>query len=174
MRAAGREPFDDDDLELLSAFAAQASVALELARAQQRERDLQVQADRDRIARDLHDHVVQRIFATALSLDRLSRSLEADRPEAAARVARSVDELDGTMAASARRSSSCTGRGRLAGGAPRRLAEVVRRSPRAATCSGPADPGRASRSCLADLVPDLVAVVRELVTNVVRHAGARR
>ena len=63
-----------------SAFAAQASVVLELARAQQRERRLQVQADRDRIARDLHDHVVQRIFATGLALDRISRSLAGGAP----------------------------------------------------------------------------------------------
>ena len=55
-------------------------MVLELARAQQRERRLQVQTDRDRIARDLHDHVVQRIFATGLALDRISRSLADEQP----------------------------------------------------------------------------------------------
>ena len=100
-RAASRSP--PDELDLLAAFAAQASVVLELARAQQRERRLQVQADRDRIARDLHDHVVQRIFATALSLDRLSRSLETEHPEAAERLVpqrRRAGRHDGRIRAS--------------------------------------------------------------------------
>ena len=70
-------------------------MALELVRSQQRERRLQVQADRDRIARDLHDHVVQRIFATALALDRIGRSVAAESPDLAARLAERVDELDG-------------------------------------------------------------------------------
>jgi GAF domain-containing protein len=98
LRTSDRDPFGADDLELLTTFATRASVVLQLARAQQRERRLQVQADRDRIARDLHDHVVQRIFAVALSLDRLSRSLRPEQADAAERLARSVDELDGTMA----------------------------------------------------------------------------
>src|SRR4029453_6509906 len=98
LRSSGREPFTPDELDLLAAFGAQASVVLELARAQQRERRLQVQADRDRIARDLHDHVVQRIFATALSLDRLSRSMEPEQPDSAAVLSRSVHDLHGTIA----------------------------------------------------------------------------
>jgi signal transduction histidine kinase len=173
LRAKGAEPFDDDDLDLLATFAAQASVVLELARAQQRERELQLQTDRDRIARDLHDHVVQRIFATALSLDRLSRSLEADRPEAAARVARSVDELDGTMAEIR---SSIFELHRHEDVSPQNtrneLADVVHRitEGRALQCDV------RFRGVLDEvpraLLPDLLAVVRELVTNVVRHAGA--
>ncbi len=175
MRAAGREPFDEEDLELLSGFAAQASVALELARAQQREKALQVQADRDRIARDLHDHIVQRIFATALSLDRLGRSLGTEQPEAAGRLSRSVDDLHGTIARirtsifdlhEAEDSSMAT--------LPRRLTEVVR----SVTEGHDLRPDlriRCERDDLpADLVLDLVAVIRELLTNVVRHAQARR
>jgi signal transduction histidine kinase len=175
MRAAGREPFDEEDLELLSGFAAQASVALELARAQEREKALQVQADRDRIARDLHDHIVQRIFATALSLDRLSRSLGTEQADAAGRLSRSVDDLHGTIARirtsifdlhEAEDSSMAT--------LPRRLTEVVR----SVTEGHDLRPDlriRCERDDLpADLVLDLVAVIRELLTNVVRHAQARR
>ena len=175
LRAAGREPFDEEDLRLLSGFAAQASVALELARAQQRERAHQVQSDRDRIARDLHDHVVQRIFATALSLDRLGRSLEQEHADVAARLSRNVDDLHGTIARirtsifelhEAEDTSSQAVRGRLA--------DVVRS----------ATEGHGLRADLRircdldvlppDLVLDLIAVVRELVTNVVRHAHASR
>ena len=125
----GREPFTPDDLDLLSAFAAQASVVLELARAQQRERQLQVQADRDRIARDLHDHVVQRIFATG-AVAGPAQPLAAGRAPGGRRaaVARAVDELDGTIARDPHVDlRAAGGRGRLArwpcaGGS----AEVVR------------------------------------------------
>jgi signal transduction histidine kinase len=175
LRAKGREPFCADELDLLSAFTAQASVALELARAQQRERRLQVQADRDRIARDLHDHVVQRIFATGLALDRISRSLEETAPEVAGRLAERVDELDGTIA---RIRSSIFELQEAEDASPlavhRRLGEVVR----SLTDGHGLRPDLRIRNGAEDLPPDLVhdvvAVVRELVTNVVRHAGASR
>jgi signal transduction histidine kinase len=159
----------------MSAFAAQASVVLELAHAQQRERRLQVQADRDRIARDLHDHVVQRIFATALSLDRLGRSLEAAHPEVAAGLSRKVDELHGTIA---RIRTSIfelhEAEDASAAAVRRRMAEVLR----SVTEGHELQPDLRIQTEREDLPPDLlldlVAVVRELVTNVVRHARARR
>jgi signal transduction histidine kinase len=175
LRSKGREPFSPDELDLLSAFAAQAAVVLELARAQQRERRLQVQADRDRIARDLHDHVVQRIFATGLSLDRISRSLEETSPEVAARIGKGVDELDGTIA----RIRSSIFELQDAGDADpvavrRRIGDVVR----SATEAHDLRPDLRIRNEVEELAPDVVndvvAVVRELVTNVVRHAGASR
>jgi signal transduction histidine kinase len=175
LRASGRVPFSPDDLELLTTFAAQASVVLELARAQQRERRLQVEADRDRIARDLHDHVVQRIFATGLALDRISRSLEESNPVAAARIGARVDELDGTIA---RIRSAIFELQEADDASPvavrRRLGEVVR----SITEGHDLRPVLRVRNEVEDLPPDLVhdvvAVVRELVTNVVRHAGASR
>jgi signal transduction histidine kinase len=175
MRSAGREPFSSDELELLTTFAAQASVVLELARAQQRERRLQVQADRDRIARDLHDHVVQRIFATGLALDRISRSLEETSPVVAARIGERVDELDGTIA---RIRSTIFELQEADDGSPvavrRRIGEVVR----SVTEAHDLRPVLRVRNEVDDLPPDLVhdvvAVVRELVTNVVRHARATR
>jgi signal transduction histidine kinase len=175
MRAAGRELFDEDDLELLSTFAVQASVVIERARAQQRDRKLQVQADRDRIARDLHDHIVQRIFATALSLDRLSRSLEPEQADLSARLSHSVDDLHGTIVRIRTsifelHETEDTSTAAL----PARLGEVVR----SVTEGYDLRPDlhiRCERDELpADLVLDLVAVIRELVTNVVRHAEARR
>ncbi len=174
LRLRDREPFDAEDLDSLSAFAAQAAVALELARSQRRERRLQVQADRDRIARDLHDHVVQRLYATALALDRVSRALEDVDPYTAQRVERSVDELDATIAQI--RSTifglhdDATAQVELG----RRLAEVVR----LATEGSGVRPDLRLRGDLDDLPPtlaaDLLAVVRELVSNVVRHADATR
>ena len=175
LRRRGSRPFLPDDLDALAAFAARASVVLELARTQQRERQLQRQADRDRIARDLHDHVVQRIFATALSLDRLSRALQPQDAEAAERLSRSVDELDQTMAEIRAAIFELHGEdGPEAATVRSSLAEVVRQATeghdlrRDVRFRGPVD------DLSRELVPDLVAVVRELVTNVVRHAAASR
>jgi signal transduction histidine kinase len=173
MRRAGREPFDAEVLESLSAFAAQAALALELARSQHRERRLQVQADRDRIARDLHDHVVQRIYATALSLDRVGRALEDVDPYAALRVGRSVDELDATL-----RQIRSAIFGLHDDAAPAGLAAGLADTVRQVTEGSGVQPGLRLRGDLdglpSGLATDLLAVVRELVTNVVRHAAARR
>ncbi|MBB3085184.1 GAF domain-containing sensor histidine kinase [Geodermatophilus sabuli] len=174
MRRSGGEPFRPDTLEHASAFAAQAAVALQLARSQQRERRLQVEADRDRIARDLHDHVVQRIFATGLALDRISRSLTADHPEAAARLAERVDELDGTIA---RIRSAIFELHQPEDDSPdavrTRIADVVR-SITGGQGVRPDVRFKGLDELPSGLVPDVVAVVRELVTNVVRHARASR
>ncbi|SDY46075.1 GAF domain-containing protein [Geodermatophilus africanus] len=174
MRLRGREPFAPDTLELASAFAAQASVALELARSQQRERRLQVQADRDRIARDLHDHVVQRIFATGLALDRVSRSLEDEHPATAAALAERVDELDGTIA---RIRSAIFELHEADDASPdavrTRIVDVVR-SITGGQGLRPDVRLRGDEDLPPALLPDVVAVVRELVTNVVRHAQATR
>ncbi|WP_347058280.1 GAF domain-containing protein [Blastococcus sp. HT6-30] len=175
LRIRGRPPFDPAVLDPAAAFATQATVAMELVRSQEREQRLQVQADRERIARDLHDHVVQRIFATALALDRIGRSLEESAPEAADRIAQRVDELDGTIA---RIRASIfelqVTQDSSAAAIRQRLAEVVR-----SVADGHGlRPDLRLRSEVedlpADLAGDVTAVVRELVTNVVRHAGATR
>ena len=175
LRRRGSPPFAPHDLDLLTTFATRASVVLELARTQQRERRLQVQADRDRIARDLHDHVVQRIFATALSLDRLSRVLQSEHPEAAERLARSVDELDGTMAEiRAAIFELHQEDGPEPATVRSQLADVVRQVTEGHGLQRDVRFRGAVDELPRALVPDLVAVVRELVTNVVRHARACR
>ena len=175
LRLAGREPFDPDQLDQLAAFATQAAVLLDLAHAQQRDRRLQVQADRDRIARDLHDHVVQRIFATGLALDRISRSLEETSPEIAARLNERVDELDGTIA---RIRSSIFQLQEAEDDSPaavrRRIGVLVRSVTEAHDLQPVLRIRNEVEELPADLVHEVVAVVRELVTNVVRHAAASR
>jgi len=175
LRVRGCASFDRGVLELAAAFAAHASVALALVRSQERERRLQVQADRDRIARDLHDHVVQRIFATALALDRIGRSLEETAPDYAARIAERVDELDGTITRIRESIFELhTAEDASPAAVRRRLAEVVRSVTEGHGLRAALRVHREAEDLPADLVPDLVAVVRELVTNVVRHAHATR
>jgi signal transduction histidine kinase len=174
MRHRGREPFEVGPHHPLVAFVTRTALALELARSQARERRLQRQSDRDRIARDLHDHVVQRIFATVLSLDRLSRSLEADQPSIASRLGRTIDELEATIAEIRAAIFELHEDDVTAPSVRGRLSEVVRM----VTEGSPLRRDLRLRGALDDLprevVPDLVAVVRELVSNVVRHAAARR
>jgi signal transduction histidine kinase len=175
LRRTGREPFTPADLGMLSGFAAQASIALELAHSQQRERRLQRQADRDRIARDLHDHVVQRIFATALSLDRISRALAPEHPAEAAQLARDVDELDSTMAEIRAAIFELHQDEHAPVSSVRsRISDVVRQATEGTSLRRDVRLRGAVDEIPGDLVPDLLAVVRELVTNVVRHADARR
>jgi signal transduction histidine kinase len=88
------EQFSDEDEALIVSLAAIAAVAIENARLHERLQDLAVLRDRERIARDLHDKVIQRLFATGLSLQAANHGL--DDP-AAAKVAEAVDELDATI-----------------------------------------------------------------------------
>jgi len=175
LRRRGREPFDAALLEPVTAFSARAAIALALARTREAEQRLRLQADRDRIARDLHDHVVQRIFATALSLDRLSRSLEDDRPEEAERLSRSVDELDGTIAEIRAAIFELQQEDQLRAASLRsRMTDVVRQVTEGRQLRRDVRARGAVEDLPAELVPDLLAVVRELVSNVVRHAAASR
>src|SRR5439155_728320 len=94
--AAEGPRFDDDqDVSLLSTFAGQAALALERARAQEERELLVVLEDRERIARDLHDVVIQRLFATGLHLQ--SAANLAGRPEVGTRISNAVDDLDTTI-----------------------------------------------------------------------------
>ena len=82
-------------LPLLASFAGQAALALERARAQEERELLVVLEDRERIARDLHDVVIQRLFATGMQLQ--SAVPLAARPEVAQRINAAVDDLDATI-----------------------------------------------------------------------------
>lgn len=98
-RARGGPPYDAVDRLLASQFASQAALALVLADAQHDREQLAVYEDRDRIARDLHDLVVQRLFATEMMLESTKkRSASAPAGDTVGEdLARAVDELDSTI-----------------------------------------------------------------------------
>ena len=168
--------FTDADEELVVALAAAAGVAIENARLHARVRDLVLAEDRERIARDLHDTVIQRLFAVGLSLQGTTRLVESDSAAAVARIGRAVDELDMTVkdirsAIFGLESSLATG---PTSGLRTRLLALVRESasslgfePRL-VFDGPID-----TSVDEDVADDLVATLREALSNVVRHASAR-
>lgn len=68
LRSADEQPFSDKQLDMMAVFADQAALAWRLATAQRQMREVEILTDRDRIARDLHDHVIQRLFAVGLTL----------------------------------------------------------------------------------------------------------
>ena len=94
-RHADRPVFDPDVLPVVENFAGQAAIALRLGAAAADREQLAVLGDRDRIARDLHDLVIQRLFATGMALEGALRGMEP--PEKADRVRHAVDDLDTTI-----------------------------------------------------------------------------
>jgi signal transduction histidine kinase len=94
-RRAGALPLSADAVEMLITFAAQAGIGLELAEHRNDAQRLALFEDRDRIARDLHDQVIQRLFATGMSLQG-TVALVGDS-EVAHRVEKSIDALDETI-----------------------------------------------------------------------------
>ncbi|WP_208611823.1 GAF domain-containing sensor histidine kinase [Mycobacterium paraffinicum] len=90
-RGADQPPFDDSYLDLVNDFATHAAMALVLASARDDARQLTILAERERIAHDLHDHVIQRLFAAGMDLQgTLARSRS---PEVADRLNRTLDDL---------------------------------------------------------------------------------
>jgi signal transduction histidine kinase len=157
------------DLAMITTFAGQAALAMERARAQDERELFAVLEDRERIARDLHDVVIQRLFATGLQLQ--TSATMALRPEVASRINAAVDQLDTTIrdirAAifELRTPMSAALRGELRGLVDS-AADPLGFRPSLETF-GPAD------SVTSDQVrADVLAVVREALSNVVRHAAA--
>ncbi|OKK18219.1 histidine kinase [Streptomyces sp. CB00455] len=94
-RARGARPFTEAERTLATQFASQAALALMMAEAQRDRERLAVFEDRDRIARDLHDLVIQRLFATGMMLEGAQR--RSIVPEVRDGVGKAVDELDVTI-----------------------------------------------------------------------------
>ncbi|WP_431933254.1 GAF domain-containing sensor histidine kinase, partial [Nonomuraea jabiensis] len=173
-KRSGRMPFSGADQQMLQSFAGQAAIALELAEARKDAERLGLLEDRDRIAKDLHDVVIQRLFATAMTLMSAIRLVE--RPEAAKRVQHAIDELDGTIRQI--RSSIFALQGSDDEAAPSLRAQIVELVEGAAGHLG-FMPGLRMEGQIDALVPvpvadHLLAVLREALSNVVRHSRATR
>ena len=164
--------FTEEDEALAVSLAAVAAVAIDNARLHELLQDLAVIEDRERIARDLHDKVIQQLFATGMGLQGLTRSLD---EIAAAKVAQAVDELDAVIAEirasifdlEARPAS----RPNLSAAILNLVDRVVRDSDVEPTV---AIEGPLHARVAPELGEDLLTTCRELLTNVIRHAGARR
>ena len=94
-RRHGAAPFPPAQADVVASFAAQAGIALELAASRTEAQRLSLYEDRDRIARDLHDLVIQRLYATGMSLEGTMPMIT--RPEVASRISNAVDAMDETI-----------------------------------------------------------------------------
>ncbi|MEU0491282.1 GAF domain-containing sensor histidine kinase [Nocardiopsis changdeensis] len=170
-RAAGREEFPTAWMGMLAAFADQAAVALELAEARLDSERLSVLEDRDRIARDLHDTVIQRLYATAITLMGTVRRI--DDATSSQRVQNAVTDLDDTIRQIRSTIFALQSSGEDSSRLRSRVLDLV---------NGATDPlGFAPRLLTqgpVDTAVDeatgghLVAVLRELLSNAARHAHA--
>ncbi|WP_203453931.1 GAF domain-containing protein [Jiangella aurantiaca] len=174
VRQRGEQPFAAPTVRMLQAFASQAAVGLELADARKDAERHGLVDDRERIARDLHDLVVQRLFASAMSLTAAARLI--DRPDVAARVERTVDDLDATIrqirsTIFALQSSKDDGTETLRG----RLVSVVQSAgEQLGFAPGLQLVGELDYGVPDEVADQLVPVLQESLSNVVRHAKASR
>ncbi|MGW7404090.1 sensor histidine kinase [Streptomyces sp. NPDC054833] len=170
----GGAEFSDASMTMIGGFADQAALALEVADHRREAEHLLVLSDRDRIARDLHDLAIQRLFASGLTLNSVL-GLLSDRPKVAERVQRVVDDLDDTIKTvrgtiyALRERDRPDGRGGL-------RAQLLAETDQAAAVLG-FTPALRMTGLLDTDVPaghaeQLLAVLRETLSNAARHAHA--
>ena len=172
-RVTGAPTFSPADLDMVRSFAAQASVALERDQVRRRSQRMALLEEQERIARDLHDSVIQRLFAVGLSLQATGRMVQ--DPHALQRLTAAVDDLDRTVRhirtvifdVEAPRTG-------LDHGLRGKVLEVTREAGRAmgfeptVSFAGPLD--ATVPEALGD---DVLATLREALSNIARHARAR-
>ncbi len=169
-RQRGGSQFTRSDIDLVSDFASQAAVGLILARNREDRERLALLEDRSRIARDLHDHVIQRLFAVGLNLQAMAPRVDA---RSAGELVTQISSLDQAIAEirtaifamSADRDARTTLRHRiidLVGELSQGMAFVPQLS----------FAGAVDLLVPEAMVEDVMAVLRETLTNVVKHARA--
>jgi len=172
IRSPGESLFTAADLDLAGGFANQAAVALELAEARAEQQRAVMALERERIAGDLHDHVIQRLFAAGLSLQAVAANLGPSRQTD--RITETIGDLDDTIRQIRTTIFQLQQTGQDGGGGLRaRVLEVVHEVTPAlgfepavrfsGVLEGVLSPGVAE---------DVLAVLREALTNVARHAHA--
>jgi signal transduction histidine kinase len=167
----GGAVFTDEDEALAVAFALAAGIAIENHRLHEQVRVISVLDDRNRIARDLHDRVIQRVYAVGMSLDGATRL--SDLHQVMERIARAIDELDATIT-EIRSAIFELGESAVPGGLRK---SVLHLADTLTETLGVRPEVRFSGAVDNDVpqhVGDQVlAVVREGLTNAGKHAGAR-
>ncbi|HET9080776.1 MAG TPA: GAF domain-containing protein [Trebonia sp.] len=173
-RTQGKPPLPPSATSVVTAFAAQAAVALELAARRADAEQLSVFEDRDRIARDLHDLVIQRLYATGMSLEGMMPMIS--RREVSDRVRNAVDAMDDTIRDI--RATIFALQSRTQASTPRLRSDIVALVDEMAEMLGfpPSvrlGSGLDSRAS-GELSEQVLAVLREALSNAARHSGATR
>jgi PAS domain S-box-containing protein len=171
-RADDPEGFEPGARAFAESLAAQAALAFELERARQQREQMMLVSDRERIARDLHDHVIQRLFATGIGLQG-SLSL-IDAPLAQEKVSGAIDALDDTIREIR---SAIFALSSLHQGGDRRLRSQVTQLVYEARPVLGFEPsvvfdGPVDAAVPDDVIPHVLACVREALSNAARHSQA--
>ena len=165
--------FSRTDEILVDALAGIASIAIDNARLQSRVGELAMSADRERIARDLHDTVIQRLFATGPSLQ--SSLPLVDEPALRTRIEEAVTSLDDTIRQVRTTIFALEPPPAVERGVRARVLDICAEAARTLGV----DPevrfaGAVDRTIGPELAPQVLSTLREALSNVARHAGARR
>ena len=164
-------PFNAAQLDLMCDFADHAAVALTVAAARERARELSLLADRERIAQDLHDHVIQKLFAAGMDLQGTVARVRS--PQIADRLTRTIDDLQATIDDIR---STIFGLQRSDGAAVdlrqriQRLVAELTEGRHIATTVRMSGPMTVVDATLADHAE---AITTEAISNTLRHSGAR-
>jgi two-component system, NarL family, sensor histidine kinase DevS len=171
-RRRGAAPFPQAQADFVGSFAAQAGVALELAASRAHAELLSLYEDRDRIARDLHDLVIQRLYATGMSLEGTMPMIT--RPEVASRITNAVDAMDETIKEIRTTIFALQARDTAAG--PDLRGDIVALVEEMTDMLGFAPSLRLGAGLGARVSPEVavqaLAALREALSNAARHAGA--
>jgi signal transduction histidine kinase len=165
------EVFTDIDEELAVALAGAAAISIENARLHTRTQELTLLTERERFGRDLHDTVIQRVFATGLAMHTTARMVT--DPEVQSRIVGHIDELDQIVRELRTAIFQLEVRRASGGGVREQILSVVADSARSigfdpvVHFDGPIDAVTTD-----DAGTNLVAVLREALSNVARHAHA--
>jgi signal transduction histidine kinase len=171
-RIAGGRHFTPADLEMAADFAGQASVGLEVVRARDAQQSMLLADDRARIARDLHDHVIQQLFGTGLDLQSVATAM--NTPALSRRVTESVSHLDEAIAQIRTVIFALTPTsGNSHDSVRHRLIDLAGEvAPAFPTTPSVSFAGPVDLAIDAELAEDIFAVAREALTNAGKHAGA--
>ena len=171
-RRHGAPPFPQAQADVVASFAAQAGVALELDASRAEAERLSLYEDRDRIARDLHDLVIQRLYATGMSLEGTMPMIT--RPEVASRITNAVDAMDETIKEI--RATIFALQSRDAAAGPDLRGEILALVDEMTDMLGFAPSLRLGAGLGGDISPEVaeqaLAALREALSNAARHANA--
>jgi signal transduction histidine kinase len=165
--------FTDDDEAWITVLAAQAGAAIENALLSDRLQSLAVQQERDRISRDLHDGIIQSLFSIGMTLESATALVDSAPERARERISGAVDRIDDAIRELRNtifhlRPNTAALLGLRSG-----IIELAREHEVNALLRPQLDLDRALDAAVDDgLVPDVLQVVREALSNVARHAAA--
>ncbi|WP_254431411.1 GAF domain-containing protein [Agromyces sp. Marseille-P2726] len=170
-REPGRPPFGPAEIDIAGDLAGRVGLAIDLAESREQRQRAQLDADRARIARDLHDHVIQQLFGVGLELQALTAETSTD----AAVLRGAITTIDDAIAQIRTIIFALRAREREGDSLRQRILDLVAEStvgrarPVPVSFAGPVD-----LALVGSIADDVSAAVRELLMNAIRHSGADR